>query len=149
LHFAGIAARGGAIHSARRETATHSAGDHAMLIEGRSQLVAMGNAVCLKSSGVATIFDLSHRFAMRRINALFGLYQIESTFRFSDIKGIGLKEFNNEGLSYLPVITLKNGRRKYLGIMNGSALTLGPLVDALCEATRLPRIDHRWTWWGW
>ncbi len=98
---------------------------------------------------ITTSFDVATQSASRTITILFGLFQRCSKFAFRELKGIGLKEYNDEGYSYMPVLTLVDGRRRYLAALNGSALTYAPLIDQICAQTGLLRVDFKGTRWGW
>ena len=97
---------------------------------------------------ITTTFDLKQMRVQLQVDFCSGLYARHDDYTFNDIRGVGLREFYNEGYSYLPVLTLSDGKRRWLATMNGSALTSGPILDRVCKLTGLTRVDHKGTWWG-
>ena len=101
---------------------------------------------------ITTTFDRESSVVHREWRIFSGLWRSSQSFPYKEIRGIGLKHYRGDiefSASCLPAITLRNGKRRTLAVLNARAEVYGPTVDALCTATGFPRIDHPGNIWGW
>src|SRR5262245_53527127 len=62
---------------------------------------------------ITTTFDTRSRRVHHNINICNGWYQRSTTYSFAEIAGVGVKEYNNEGYTYMPIIKLKGGGTRW------------------------------------
>ncbi|MDX2205135.1 MAG: hypothetical protein NW223_20465 [Hyphomicrobiaceae bacterium] len=118
-----------------------------------AMLARMPGAVVSRMAEVDTVFDLEARTVERQRRLLFGLCGHTERFAFTDIKGLGLKEYidtdDSTWRSYLPVLTLRDGSRRYLAVLNAAATPYARAIEDICRQTGIPRLDHPGNKWGW
>ena len=91
---------------------------------------------------VITIFDLRKQRVIHTHNVGFGLYRRTNEYDFTAIESLGLDEYSNEDMSYLPKIRLKDGKKRWLSVLNGySKESFSNDIDLICVATGLTRSD--------
>ena len=93
---------------------------------------------------IVTVFELERRRVTRTERAKFS-QEATATIGFAEIASLGAKEVAySDSYTYSPVITLKTGGSHTIGITSGSAIEGGRVLDTICAATGLPRIDIPW-----
>ena len=92
---------------------------------------------------VTTTFDLGDRRILRTLSFCHGLYVRKRACAFAEVTGIGLKESYNEGYSYRPIITLRDGGVLTLSASSGGSLIYEDALQTICAETGLPRRNIR------
>jgi hypothetical protein len=90
---------------------------------------------------VTTAFDLQSRQVFHKLSIGNDWYKHNCTCAFAEIAGVGVKEYYHEGFSYLPLITLVDGKKLWLGTCNDSYLTFANSIEVICTATGLQKLD--------
>jgi hypothetical protein len=103
---------------------------------------------------ITTIFDLRTRRVLVNVNFCNGWYERRQTYTFDEIASVGVKEYVNEGYSYMPVLVLRRGKTRYLATINGGYLAFAKSMGEIAAATGLPKMDvwnpkmDVWNRWG-
>jgi hypothetical protein len=88
------------------------------------------------------LFELQDRKVMSVEHHGYRALARSESHYFTDIASLGAQERRTRLVDdYLPVIKLKNGRGFSISVAHGSAREVGRLVDILCAALELPRVD--------
>ena len=109
--------------------------------------LGLGGFLILPSS-VTTTFDLGTRQAVHQRSFGGGRIRLRYDYFFADIAGIGFKAYHGDGdgdPSYVPVIVLRDGKTRWLGVWNGGAWsrresTNTTFIRTICSATSLKEI---------
>ena len=94
---------------------------------------------------ITTRFDVRSRRVLHNVSFCRGMYERRHTYAFDEIKGLGVKEYANEGYSYMPVLVLRGGKLRWLATANGGYLAFARTIEEVCAATGLAKVDipHR------
>jgi hypothetical protein len=92
---------------------------------------------------VITIFDLRSHRVVHDVSIGRGWYERRRTYAFTEIAGLGLKEYYGKPYYYMPVMTLLNGETRWLSTANGSYLIHATTIEAICAVTGLQNLGVR------
>jgi hypothetical protein len=101
---------------------------------------------------ITSTFDRRSNTLHREMRFVSGLFRFRTSFPHKVIRGIGLRQFKGTmdfPASYLPAVTLRDGKRRTLAAVNASAEVYEPAVSEMCAVAGVPRIDHPGNIWGW
>ena len=87
---------------------------------------------------IETTFDLRDCILKHKSTYLSGIYEKRHAITFAQIEGVGLREYNNEGFSYLPLVKLKNGKQLRIATSNGGYVQYKDVISLVSTATGLP-----------
>jgi hypothetical protein len=86
---------------------------------------------------IKTTFDLHSRVMEHRTTYAGGLYERRLEVPFTQIEGVGLQEYENEGFSYAPVAKLRNGKRLSFATSNGGYVQYQDVIATVSAETGL------------
>jgi len=99
---------------------------------------------------ITTTFDLRSHRVVHHVSIGRGWYERRHTYGFGEIAGLRLIEHDGEPYSYMPVMTLQNGKTRWLSTANCSSYLIGATtIEAICAVTGLQKLGiARQRWWG-
>jgi hypothetical protein len=89
---------------------------------------------------VTTTFDLRSSRVDHQVSVGRGWYQRRRTYAFAEIAGLRLTRYDAESDSYMPVMTLQNGKTRWLSTANGRYLICAMTIAAICAETGLRQL---------
>jgi hypothetical protein len=104
-------------------------------------LVFVGIGVFLSlPRGVTTTFDLRSHRVVHHVSIGLGWYARRRTYPLAEIAGLRLTGHDAESDSYMPAMTLRNGKTRWLSTANGSYLICAVTIEAICAETGLQKL---------
>src|SRR5262245_38387257 len=89
---------------------------------------------------VTTSFDLGSQRVVHHVSIGRGWYEHRRTYAFAEIAGLRLTGYDAESDSYMPAMTLRNGKTRWLSTANGSYLICATTIAAICAETGLHQL---------
>lgn len=86
---------------------------------------------------IETTFDLRDCILNHKSTYLSGLYEKRHAIPFAQIEGVGLRECNIEGFSYLPFVKMRNGKQLSIATSNGGYEQYKYVIALVSTATGL------------
>ena len=86
---------------------------------------------------VTTTFDPRSSRVDHQVSVGRGWVERRRTYTFAEIAGLRLTGYDAESDSYMPAMTLRNGKTRWLSTANGSHLICAMTIAAICAATGL------------
>ena len=93
-----------------------------------------------------TVFKLSSRRVTHNVSYFEGLHENHRVCSFDEIEGLAINECQNEGLSYRPMLLLRDGTTIGLCAVHATGrqrLALERTLNEACAATNLPNLNVR------
>jgi len=89
---------------------------------------------------VTTTFDLRSHRVVHHVGIGGGWYERRRTYAFAEVAGLRLNGYDAEPDSYMPVMMLRNGERRWLSTANASYLICETTIEAICAVTGLQKL---------
>lgn len=102
-------------------------------------------------SFVTTVFDLRSRRVHHHLRLAWGWYERHRSYPFTEVAGMGIKEYTGEDLTYMPVMITTDGKTRWLVSENGYTRSVyADAIEAICAVTGLRKLAlPRPRWWQW
>ena len=97
---------------------------------------------CARPHEIVALFELRDRKVTYVRRDGYCVRERTESYSFTDIVSLSAQERRDRLYhDYLPVITLRDGHSFPISVAHGSANEVGRLIETLCDALGLPRVD--------